>query len=638
METDQVDSSLREPSPAVEPGGADGNGHLPDADQALWQQFASATTAEASHQSWLALQCRMIPGVSQGVVVLGVLDRGPFAPVAFWPQVPHDRKHLAEVAERALLERHGLVLPRESPDGPGALPRLHYHVAFPIQIAGRLHGVVALDIAPRPEAQLQAVVQQLQWGSAWLEVLSYRQEITHRTDVQNRPQVVLELVAAVLEQARFQAAATAFVTELATRLACDRVSLGFVRRQRIQVRALSHSAQFGQKTNLTRAIAAVMDEALDQGVVIVYPVAPGTAFQITRAHEVLARQHGAGALCSVPFSHDGRMVGVLTLERPADTPFDLETVALCEAVAALAGPVLEGQRRADRWLVTKAAEALHTQLGRLFGPHYLARKLVVVALVAVVTFFAVAQTDYRVTATTVLEPAIKRAVVAPFEGYIAEARNRAGDLVRAGDILCTLDDRDLRLQRLKWRSQKEQYVKQYQQAMAQRNAAQTKIVTAQIEQAEAELALVEEQLARTQVQAPFDGVVVTGDLSQSIGSPVERGHVLFEVAPLEAYRVILQVDERDIAEVTVGQRGHLALSAFPTEPLPLTVERVTPVSTAHEGRNYFRVEAQLAHMPARLRPGMEGVGKIDIDRRLLVWIWTHQALDWLRLLLWSWWP
>ena len=112
----------------------------------------------------------------------------------------------------------------------------------------------------------------------------------------------------------------------------------------------------------------------------------------------------------------------------------------------------------------------------------------------------------------------------------------------------------------------------------------------------------------------------------------------FEVAPLEAYRVILEVDERDIAEIADGQEGHLVLSAFPNEPLPFTVTKVTPVSTARAGRNYFRVEAHLTHTSARLRPGMEGIGKIAIDRRLLLWIWTHQAVDWLRLQLWSWLP
>ena len=160
-----------------------------------------------------------------------------------------------------------------------------------------------------------------------------------------------------------------------------------------------------------------------------------------------------------------------------------------------------------------------------------------------------------------------------------------------------LDDRDLKLERLKWRSQREQYARQYQQALAQRNAALGQIITAQVAQAEAELALVEEHLERAQLRAPFESLVVSGDLSQSIGGPVERGKVLFEVAPLEVYRIILEVDERDIAEVAVGQEGHLVLPAFPNEPLPLTVTKLTPVSTAREGRNYFRVEARLTQTP-----------------------------------------
>jgi multidrug resistance efflux pump len=140
------------------------------------------------------------------------------------------------------------------------------------------------------------------------------------------------------------------------------------------------------------------------------------------------------------------------------------------------------------------------------------------------------------------------------------------------------------------------------------------------------------------VTAPFDGVVVSGDLSQSLGAPVERGTVLYEVAPLSAFRVILKVDERDVGDISVGQRGNLLMSAFPHDPVPFQVEKITPVSTAKEGRNYFRVEAKLDYNDARLRPGMEGIGKIEVDSRHYVWIWTHQAFDSLRLMLWKWLP
>jgi RND family efflux transporter MFP subunit len=237
-----------------------------------------------------------------------------------------------------------------------------------------------------------------------------------------------------------------------------------------------------------------------------------------------------------------------------------------------------------------------------------------------------------------MEPAVRRVAVAPFSGYIKAAPVRAGDVVRQGQVLCTLEDRDLRLERLKWQSQEAQFAQQRDQALAARNAAQIGVANAQIAQARTQIALLDEQLGRARVVADFDGVVVTGDLSQSLGSPVERGEILFEVAPLDAYRVVLQVDEREIADVKVGQRGRILLAAAPADPIPFTVERITPVATAREGRNYFRVEARLAATPERLRPGLEGVGKIEVDRRLLVWVWMRPAVDWVRLGLWTWWP
>lgn len=162
------------------------------------------------------------------------------------------------------------------------------------------------------------------------------------------------------------------------------------------------------------------------------------------------------------------------------------------------------------------------------------------------------------------------------------------------------------------------------------------VAAAQQDQAQAQLALVEERLARATLTAPFDGIVVVGDLSQLLGSPVELGKVLFEVAPLDAYRVVLNVDERDIAELGLGQRGELALAGMPYERLPFTVRQITPISTPQDGRNFFRVEAQLERATVRLRPGMEGIGKVEVGERKLIWIWTHTLVEWLRLASWRW--
>ena len=117
-----------------------------------------------------------------------------------------------------------------------------------------------------------------------------------------------------------------------------------------------------------------------------------------------------------------------------------------------------------------------------------------------------------------------------------------------------------------------------------------------------------------------------------------QGKVLFEVAPLDRYRVILQVDERDIAHVRIGQTGQLALSGLPGQTLGFSVKQITPVNTAQDGRNHFRVEAHLEHPSERLRPGMEGIGKIEVGEERLIWIWTHNLVDWLRLSTWNWLP
>jgi len=328
-------------------------------------------------------------------------------------------------------------------------------------------------------------------------------------------------------------------------------------------------------------------------------------------------------------------VGALTLERAAGHRFDAPTLEICEAVAALAGPIVELKRRSEESLPERAAGSVREVWERLFGPRHAQFKLVAACVAAVALFLAFATGDYRISANSTVEGIVQRAITAPFNGFVKEASLRAGDTVKAGQVIGRFDDRDLRLERTRLVSQRDQYVRQHREAMAKHDRAQTEIVGAQLAQAEAQLALVEEQLGRVEMVAPFDGVIVSGDLSQSLGSPVERGQVLFEIAPLDDFRIALRVDERDIANVALGQRGELAVAPMPGERFAFAVTKITSVNTAREGVNFFRVEATLDHRDPRLRPGMEGVGKIEVEERKLVWIWTHTLIDWMRLWLWS---
>jgi pyruvate/2-oxoglutarate dehydrogenase complex dihydrolipoamide acyltransferase (E2) component len=625
-------------SAGLDPSGgrrAPGAGVPTGQDAALWAVLASAADAREYCQSWLAIQCRLIPGVLGGVVLLRLPGAESYSAVAVWPDVRRDMSYLTPVAQQALTERRGIVAPRKDAPDP-ASPSLY--IGYPVESVGVLHGVVVIEVAARPEPEVQAGLRQLHWGAAGLELMLCQQEVVRVGETRDRLQAVLEVVASAAAHERYAAAATALATDLATRLKCERVSIGFLHGGQTRIDAVSHSAQFKDRTNLLRAVAAAMDEAVDQNATIVVPQPAGSSPLVRRANAALVTEHGSGTVCTVPMTVSGKPAGALTLERGAGRPFDAATIELCEAIAGLAGPMLDVHRREDRWFGARLALWWREKLAQLFGPRHGGLKLAAIVFAALVAFLTLAKGDFRVSAATVLEPQLQLAATAPFNGYIREAPARAGDLVKKGALLARLDDRELKLERLKYLSQEEELTKQMRSAFADRNHAQVQILTAQLEQAKAQVARVEEQLQRTALAAPFDGVVVSGDLSQQLGAPVERGTVLFEIAPLSEFRLVLKADERDIAYLQVGQRGALLLAAFPDERIGFEVTGITPVSTPRDGRNYFRVEAKLDRTDPRMRPNMEGVGKVEIDRRRYIWIWTRQAVDALRLVAWSWLP
>ena len=583
-------------------------------------------------QAWLETVAELIAGLKQAIVVLNQPAGSGFVPVATWPAESTASRALMTATDGAV--RSGrLVVETVQPRADEKTGEVAF--AYPILIDGRVRGAAAVEIAQDADRDLRLAIDQLAWSSGWLETVVRRRTVVPA----DRLATAVELLATSLHHRRFQDAATAVATELAGMLGCERVSIGFMKGRHVRVRALSNSASFGQKANLVRAIEAAMAEAVDQQAPIVFPVATEARPLVVRAHGELFNALGTGPICTVPLAEGRRVLGALTLEKPEGENFDAATVQLCEHVAALLGPILEVKRREDRWLTAKAWDAFTTKLHHLIGPRHTGLKIASAAALVVGAFLLFAEGEYRVSADANLEGVVQRSVAVPIAGYLAEANVRAGDVVREGQLLALLDDRDLRLEKLKSVSQRAKQEREYSEALSKHERAKAQILRTQMDQATAQIELIEEQLRRLRITAPFDGYVVSGDLSQSLGAPVERGNVLFEIAPLNKYRVILKVDERDIGDIREAQTGRLMLSAEPDVPHRIRVAKITPISTAEEGRNYFRVEATLdGGVPAGLRPGMKGVGKIVIDDRRYAWIWTHRIVHWAKMLAWSWWP
>ncbi|HEY8606573.1 MAG TPA: HlyD family efflux transporter periplasmic adaptor subunit [Noviherbaspirillum sp.] len=617
-----MESSLSERSAAT---GAESGRAAAASEAAAWAALSSAGSIEACAAAWLRLQCGILAEVRRAVVVLGPPDTGPFVPEAFWPEGQPATPLLAEAADQAIQSHQPLTV-----KGDGAVA-----LACPVLLDRHLHGLVAVELAPSGEARVQQAMRALQWGVQGLQSSLYRLQAEQEDASRERLMTTLDLVASTMTEQQFKPAANALVTELALRLDCDRVSVGFRKGLHTDIAAVSHSAQFGTRMNLIRAICTAMDEAIDQKSAIRLPLS-GDEVLVTRDHAALARQHGSDAILTIPFVIGETTAGAFCFERSGERAFDRASVELCEAAVALCSRVLEEKRRNDRPLALRVRDAARDQLLKLTGPRHFGRKLAALVLMLSVLFFSFASSTYTVGADATLEGAVRRVLVAPFDGYLESAPHRAGDLVEAGTVLATLDQRELQLEYLRWASQSEQYAKQYQEALAKADRVAVNVTQAQMQQAKAQMDLLAEHLSRASVTAPFPGVVVHGDLSQALGSSVKRGQTLFEVAPLNAYRVILEVPEGEITHVRNGQAGTLMLTALPGEEFPLSVRHVSPVTVAREGRSFFRVEATVVRMSDRMRPGMEGVGKIEVGRRTLFWQWTHQMFDWMRLAFWSW--
>ncbi len=609
---------------------------------ALWAVLHDDAATQADYfTAWLALQCEALPGATGGLLLLRTEAGGSHAQ-ALWPS-QHDLADLTRLAERALSETR-LVVAWGRATGQGAADRsVALFVAQPLGPDGTPHAAVAVAMAVPggiERADPEAIGRQLRAAAGWLDAWRWRQPLEAARTRIAIAAAGLDILAATGEHRGLTASAMALVNTVAARLGCDRASLGLARRNGVALRAVSHAAEFQEGGRIADAIEDAMDEALTQNTMLALPEQAGGPRRVTVAHRALHTATGnRGGIASIVLpGPGGRPAAVLTLERHA-SPFTADDLHLAETIAALTGPLIGLHAAERRWISGRARDMLEEGLRALFGAGRPLIKLLALLALALVATLALVEAEYRVTARAVVEGEVQRSAVAPFDGYIRSAPVRAGDIVREGAVLAMLDDRDLVLDRLKWRAEREKLIQKHREALAKSERATMAVAAAQLAQAEAELALAEEKLARSRITAPFDAVVVSGDLRQMLGSPIERGKVLFELAPLDAWRLVVQADEREVRWLAEGQRGLLALASQPTARLPVVVERITPVAVAEDGRNFFRVEARIeAADPATLRPGMEGIAKIETGPRRLLWIWTHAMVDWLRLFAWHWLP
>ena len=448
---------------------------------------------------------------------------------------------------------------------------------------------------------------------------------------------LLQLQAELLGRKRFGEAATALAQQLASSLKCDRVSIGWRERNGMTVIAASYVAEVHARQETARLVAAAMDEAAEQGISLIHPEPDTARPHIVLAHDELARRQGY-ALCTVPLAHDGAIVGALTLESRSRA-FSLDEAAHIERVATLLVPALALKYEIGLSFWRRLRIHITARLALLLKSGTPASTPIKLGLAGAGLLLAgglLFPFAYHVSAPAKLEGAIQRTLTAPADGYLQKVFVRPGDHVKAGQVMAELADQDLLVQQRGLAAELAQHENAQVSAQARSDRAEFSVSQGQAEAVRAKLDLLQQQLERSQVRAPFDGIVIKGDLSQSIGAPVERGAELITLAPDTGYRVMIEAEETEIADLQPGQTGRLILAALPSRTLPIRVERITPLATTESGHHYFAVYATLQGELPALRPGMQGFAKIAVDQRSMLLNGVSRALSWIRVKLWAW--
>ncbi|MBW2689241.1 MAG: HlyD family efflux transporter periplasmic adaptor subunit [Deltaproteobacteria bacterium] len=481
---------------------------------------------------------------------------------------------------------------------------------------------------------LQRLRNQVQHGFSLLNLSETRVRQNLKPQAVKRLTHAIDIALAVNQQEKFTSAAMAFCNEVASEWHCERVSLGFLKGQYVQVKAMNHTEEIYRKMELIQDIESAMEECLDQDTEILVP-APKEATYIDRSGQNLSGRGNPRTVLSLPLRQREDVFAVLTLERVLEKSFapdEIETLRLgCELCTARLADLYQN----DRWFGSVIAERMRKTFTNILGPTHTWAKVAGIGLFLVLVFLIFAKGQFRPDSPFVLETVEQQVIPAPFDGFLKTVEVDIGQTVRQDEsILATLDTAELRLQLAAAQADRAGYLKQVSAAMRDSETAQAQISQANADKAQSQIDLLEFQISQSQLTTPLGGVVVKGDLKRQIGAPVRTGDILFEICPLESIRAQLLVPDDLVLYLQVGQEGRLATASYPDKPIRFVIERIDPMAEVVNQRNVFKVRARLTETYPWMRPGMEGVAKVEVGKKRYVWIWTRKATNWLRMKLW----
>ncbi len=132
-----------------------------------------------------------------------------------------------------------------------------------------------------------------------------------------------------------------------------------------------------------------------------------------------------------------------------------------------------------------------------------------------------------------------------------------------------------------------------------------------LEQARANLHAAQAKLEQTVIHAPVDGVLIAR--SVEAGNVVQAGKELMLLAPAGETQVVVEIDERNLAQLALGQKALGSADAFPGQRFAAELVYINPGIDPLRGS--VEVKLKVANPPAFLRQDMTASVDIEVAHR-----------------------
>lgn len=133
----------------------------------------------------------------------------------------------------------------------------------------------------------------------------------------------------------------------------------------------------------------------------------------------------------------------------------------------------------------------------------------------------------------------------------------------------------------------------------------------QLNQARANLATAQARLGYATITAPRDGVLISRDVER--GAVVQPGAALLVLAPAGATQLVLQIDEKNLGLLSLGQDAQASADAYPDQRFDAKLTYINP--SVDIARASVEVKLTVANPPTSLRQDMTVSVDIAVDRR-----------------------